>query len=92
MLYSGLGIIVNGWSAPASVIAEVKNAMQVQVNGESMELYEGATVAALVEKMALMGKRLAVEVNEDIVPRSQHEQFVLSSGDRIEVVHAIGGG
>lgn len=92
MLYSGLGISVNGWYSPASVIAEVKNAMQVQVNGELMELHEGATVAALVKKMALMGKRLAVEVNEDIIPRSQHEQFVLSSGDRIEVVHAIGGG
>ncbi len=66
--------------------------MQVQVNGETMELPEGATVAVLVEKMALAGKRLAVEVNEDIVPRSQHTEFALSNGDRVEVVHAIGGG
>lgn len=66
--------------------------MQVQVNGEAMELSEGATVAALVEKMALAGKRLAVEVNEDIVPRSQHAEFTLASGDRVEVVQAIGGG
>lgn len=66
--------------------------MQVQVNGETMALPEGATVAALIEKMALTGRRLAVEVNEDIVPRSQHVEFTLNSGDRIEVVHAIGGG
>ncbi|MGO1460815.1 MAG: sulfur carrier protein ThiS [Marinobacter sp.] len=66
--------------------------MQVQVNGEVMELPAGATVAALVEKMALTGKRLAVEINEDIVPRSQHPEFALSDGDRVEVVHAIGGG
>ncbi|MGO1691630.1 MAG: sulfur carrier protein ThiS [Marinobacter sp.] len=66
--------------------------MQVQVNGEALALPAGATVAALVEKMALTGKRLAVEVNEDIVPRSQHPTFALNHGDRIEVVHAIGGG
>ncbi|MEC7814982.1 MAG: sulfur carrier protein ThiS [Pseudomonadota bacterium] len=66
--------------------------MQVQVNGEAMELPEGATIAALIERLALAGKRLAVEVNEDIVPRSEHPGFALSDGDRVEVVHAIGGG
>ncbi|GGC63466.1 sulfur carrier protein ThiS [Marinobacter halophilus] len=66
--------------------------MQVQVNGEGMELPDGATIAALIERLTLTGKRLAVEVNEDIVPRSQHPDFALSEGDRVEVVHAIGGG
>ncbi|MGO1499763.1 MAG: sulfur carrier protein ThiS [Marinobacter sp.] len=66
--------------------------MQVQVNGEALALPAGATVAALVEKMALTGKRLAVEINEDIVPRSQHPTVTLNDGDRIEIVHAIGGG
>ncbi|MDF0749382.1 sulfur carrier protein ThiS [Marinobacter sp. 71-i] len=66
--------------------------MQVQVNGDAMELPEEATVAVLIERMALVGKRFAVEVNEDIVPRSQHPDFSLSEGDRVEVVHAIGGG
>lgn len=66
--------------------------MQVDVNGDAMELPAGATIATLIEKMALTGKRLAVEVNEDIVPRSQHSDFTLSEGDRVEVVHAIGGG
>lgn len=66
--------------------------MQVQVNGDAMELPEGATLTTLIETMALAGKRLAVEVNEDIVPRSRHSEFTLSDGDRVEVVHAIGGG
>ncbi|MFO8140712.1 MAG: sulfur carrier protein ThiS [Marinobacter sp.] len=66
--------------------------MQVQVNAEAMELPDGATIAALIERLTLTGKRLAVEVNEDIVPRSQHPEFTLSEGDRVEVVHAIGGG
>ncbi|WP_372964728.1 sulfur carrier protein ThiS [Marinobacter sp.] len=66
--------------------------MQVQVNGEAMELPVGATVAALIEKLSLTGKRVAVEVNEDIVPRSQHAEFTLSENDRVELVHAIGGG
>ncbi|MFO7995101.1 MAG: sulfur carrier protein ThiS [Marinobacter sp.] len=66
--------------------------MQVQVNGDPMELPEEATVAVLIDQLALAGKRLAVEVNEDIVPRSQYTEFSLSDGDRVEVVHAIGGG
>ncbi|EON93411.1 sulfur carrier protein ThiS [Marinobacter lipolyticus SM19] len=66
--------------------------MQVQVNGDGLELPTEATIADLIEHMALTGKRLAVEVNEDIVPRSQHPDFRLSEGDRVEVVHAIGGG
>ncbi|MBY5936828.1 sulfur carrier protein ThiS [Marinobacter nauticus] len=66
--------------------------MLVQVNGEPMELPSGATIAALIEQLTLTGKRLAVEVNEDIVPRSQHPQFTLNEGDRVEVVYAIGGG
>ena len=66
--------------------------MQIQVNGEAMEFGAGATVSDLIQRMELNGKRLAVEVNEDIVPRSEHLQFSLSDGDRVEVVHAIGGG
>jgi len=66
--------------------------MQIQVNGKALELTQGATVAELVEQLALTGKRIAVEVNEDIVPRSRHGEVILNESDRVEVVHAIGGG
>lgn len=66
--------------------------MQIQVNGDVMELPDSATIGALIAQLALTGKRVAVEVNEDIVPRSQHPEYTLSEGDRVELVHAIGGG
>lgn len=66
--------------------------MNIFVNGDTFEVAEQATIATLLERMSLTGKRLAVEVNEEIVPRSQHGDYRLSAGDRVEVVHAIGGG
>lgn len=66
--------------------------MFIQLNGESFELPAGATVAELLVRMQLTGKRVAVELNLDIVPRSQHGATVLHDGDQLEVVHAIGGG
>jgi sulfur carrier protein len=66
--------------------------MRIQLNGESFELPDGETVAALLTRLDLAGRRIAVELNLDIVPRSQHEATTLSEGDQVEVVHAIGGG
>lgn len=67
-------------------------AMQIQLNGEPMTVAEGMTVAALLEQLALTGKRLAVECNGHLVPRSQHAEHQLSTDDRIEIVEAMGGG
>lgn len=66
--------------------------MHIQLNGEPFELPDGATVLALLTRLDLAGRRVAVELNLDIVPRSQHESTALSEGDQVEVVHAIGGG
>ena len=66
--------------------------MQILLNGESLELPDGATVADLLVRLDLTGRRVAVERNLDIVPRSQHATAALTDGDRLEVVHAIGGG
>jgi sulfur carrier protein len=66
--------------------------MHVQVNGEPREVPAGTTVADLVADIAASGQRFAVEVNEELVPRSTHADRLLAEGDRIEVVHAIGGG
>ncbi|PWK43059.1 sulfur carrier protein ThiS [Pseudomonas sp. OV226] len=66
--------------------------MRIQLNGESLELPDGETVAALLTRLELTGRRVAVELNLDIVPRSQHAGTALNDGDSVEVVHAIGGG
>ncbi|WP_065942764.1 sulfur carrier protein ThiS [Pseudomonas sp. 25 R 14] len=66
--------------------------MRIQLNGEPYELPDGETVAALLARLELTGRRVAVELNQDIVPRSQHPDTALAEGDQIEVVHAIGGG
>jgi sulfur carrier protein len=66
--------------------------MHVQVNGEPREVPAGTTVADLVTDLAASGLRFAVEVNEELVPRSLQADHRLAEGDRVEVVHAIGGG
>lgn len=66
--------------------------MQIQLNGVAHELPDAASIADLLERLGLQGRRIAVEVNLDIVPRSLHASTPLHEGDRVEVVHAIGGG
>jgi sulfur carrier protein len=66
--------------------------MKITVNGEPRTVPETFTVGELIEQLNLSGRRLAVEVNMDIVPRSQHQQHRLKQDDMVEVVHAIGGG
>ena len=66
--------------------------MNITLNGESKEIPEGTTAAQLVEFLDLRGRRLAIEINEEIVPRSSYTACRLSPGDHVEIVHAIGGG
>ncbi|MBB1486510.1 sulfur carrier protein ThiS [Oceanospirillum sediminis] len=66
--------------------------MQIQVNGDTRTLDAGSTLLQLIQLLELEGKRIAVEINEEIVPRSEHGSTILNEGDNIEIVHAIGGG
>ncbi|EPC00873.1 hypothetical protein L861_05590 [Litchfieldella anticariensis FP35 = DSM 16096] len=66
--------------------------MQIQLNGEMTALNGDVTIHDLIESLGLAGRRIAVEVNEEIVPRSQHVDTRLADGDCVEIVHAIGGG
>jgi sulfur carrier protein len=66
--------------------------MEIFVNGAARQVAEQCSVAQLVNELELGGRRLAVEVNLEIVPRSLHESHKLQPGDRVEIVHAIGGG
>ncbi|MDY6890543.1 MAG: sulfur carrier protein ThiS [Pseudomonadota bacterium] len=66
--------------------------MQIQVNGELLEVAERSSLSDLVAQLELAGKRIAIELNLEIVPRSAYANTLLEAGDRIEIVHAIGGG
>lgn len=66
--------------------------MNIIVNGESQSLESDASLGQLLAMLGLDGKRIAVEVNRDIVPRSDYDSFKLSDNDTIEIVNAIGGG
>ncbi len=66
--------------------------MHIQLNGETYALSATLSVAALLEHLQLAGRRVAVELNFEIVPRSLYETTLVKEGDAVEVVHAIGGG
>lgn len=66
--------------------------MEIFVNGESLEFEKNQTLALLLESLSLIEKRIAVEINQEIVPHGQYKNHQLNAGDRIEIVHAIGGG
>ncbi len=66
--------------------------MKILLNGQEKRLPGPTTVAALLAEMGLGQRRVAVEVNREIVPRSQHAKMQLQEEDRVEIVNAIGGG
>jgi len=66
--------------------------MQITLNGEPREVADTLTAQQLIDELGLAGKRLAMEVNREIVPRSSYATHRLSAGDRVEIVRAIGGG
>jgi len=66
--------------------------MKIMLNGREKSFKAPLTISALLQDMDLGERRVAVEVNREIVPRSQHEGFQLQDNDRVEVVFAIGGG
>ena len=66
--------------------------MQITVNGEQRDIPEGLTAEQLVEDMGITGNRIAMEVNLDIVPRSTYADHIFKAGDKVEIVHAVGGG
>lgn len=66
--------------------------IQIAINGESRSIGAGVTVAALLTELGLDIRKVAVERNEEIVPRSTYAAQALTAGDRLEIVHFIGGG
>jgi sulfur carrier protein len=66
--------------------------MKITVNGTAHQCADSALVSDLLMQLDLVGKRVALERNGDIVPRSQHALVALAEGDQIEIVVAVGGG
>ena len=66
--------------------------MTIQVNGQRREIEAGASVAKLLDELGVTQPHVAVELNLEVVPRSQHEATRLSEGDHVEVVTLVGGG
>ena len=66
--------------------------MRIVLNGEEQQHDEGLSLAGLVERLGMKPDRVAVELNREIVPRELWPQTVLRDGDRLEIVHFVGGG
>lgn len=66
--------------------------IEIHLNGMPRTLAADTTVIALLQELNLVGRRLAVEINQEIIPKSRHDAHRLRNGDRVEIVHAIGGG
>lgn len=66
--------------------------MQIILNGEARQVDPGTTLEALLAQAGHAGRKVAVEVNLAVVPRSLHGRHVLADGDRVEIIQAIGGG
>jgi len=69
-----------------------ENIMNLHINGERRKVADGLTVSALLEELGLAERRVALERNGELVPKSLHDKTRLDEGDKIEIVHAIGGG
>jgi len=66
--------------------------LELKINGEPRQFSEALTVAGLIDQLGYTGKRIAVERNGEIVPKSQHATTALATGDQLEIVVAVGGG
>jgi len=66
--------------------------MRATVNGESLDLPEGLTVAALLQRLGVQGDRVAVERNGEVVKKARHREQTLAPGDVLEIVTFVGGG
>lgn len=66
--------------------------MQIALNGDTTEVEDAVVMTALIASLDLTGKRIAVEVNGELVPRSRFDLYALKPGDRVEIIQAVGGG
>ena len=66
--------------------------MEILVNGEKISLPKDSSIENLIEYLGYQNQRIAIEINESIIPKSNHSSFLLQNLDRVEVINAVGGG
>ena len=73
-------------------MTEAATAIRLTVNGEALELPAGTSLTELLGRLGLDRRRVAVEVNLEVIPRARHDSLQLHDGDRLEIVTFVGGG
>ena len=66
--------------------------MKILVNGEKISLPEDSSIEGLIVHLGYQNQRIAIEINESIIPKSNHSSFLLQDLDKIEIINAVGGG
>ncbi len=66
--------------------------MQIIINGEEKEINSDISIDKLIEVLNIDSKKIAIECNLEIIPRSEYSTTIISDGDKLEIVHFIGGG
>ena len=66
--------------------------IQIILNGKTHNIKEKTNIISLLETLSLSEKKVAIEINEEVVPRDNYATKILSAKDRVEIVHFIGGG
>lgn len=69
-----------------------RESLRIKVNDETRDVPESLTLSELIEHLALAPERLAIELNREVIRRADWPRTVLTEGDRIEIVHFVGGG
>ena len=66
--------------------------MEILVNGEKISLPEDSSIECLIVHLGYQNQRIAIEINESIIPKSNHSSFLLQDLDKVEIINAVGGG
>ena len=66
--------------------------MKIIVNGEEISLPEHSNIHDLIAQLGYSNKRIAIEINDAIIPKSEHQSHLLESSDKVELINAVGGG
>ena len=66
--------------------------MKILVNGEKISLPEDSNIEDLIVHLGCQNQRIAIEINESIIPKSNHSSFLLQDLDKVEIINAVGGG